>query len=121
MNSIWSHRIYYMFGFLFMIFLILFLTCALVSVLLVYFKLCAEDYNWSWRAFNASAASGVYVFAYSAFYFGRKLQHADFSSATIFFSWSLVLSLLFGIFTGAIGYIAAFFFVQTIYKAIKVD
>jgi transmembrane 9 superfamily protein 2/4 len=42
MTSIWSHKIYYMFGFLFFVFLILVATCCLVSVLLTYFALCAE-------------------------------------------------------------------------------
>ncbi|KAI8911628.1 hypothetical protein EDD86DRAFT_202898 [Gorgonomyces haynaldii] len=121
MSSIWSHRIYYMFGFLFAIFLILILTCSMVSILLVYFKLCAEDYHWAWRSFLASAASGLYVFLYSCYYFSKNLQHADVSSSTIFFAWSLVISVLFGCFTGAVGYISAFFFVRTIYRAIKVD
>ncbi|KAH9266055.1 hypothetical protein BASA83_010792, partial [Batrachochytrium salamandrivorans] len=41
MSSIWSHRIYYMFGFLLFVFVILIMTCSLVSVLLCYFQLCA--------------------------------------------------------------------------------
>ena len=35
-------RIYYVFGFLFMVFLILCVTCAEVTILLCYFHLCAE-------------------------------------------------------------------------------
>lgn len=73
LSSIWSHRIYYMFGFLFFIFVILIATSALISVLFVYFKLCAEDYQWAWKGFNAAAASGLYVFIYSAFYYSRHL------------------------------------------------
>ena len=121
LNSIWSQRIYYMFGFLMAVFVILAITCSLVSVLLCYFQLCAEDYQWSWRSFMVSGSSGFYVFLYSVVYFSRKLHLADASSATLYFGWSIVLSFLFSIATGSIGYVAAFTFVRSIYSAIKVD
>ncbi|RXN01050.1 Citrate lyase subunit beta-like protein, mitochondrial [Acipenser ruthenus] len=42
LNSIWSHQMYYMFGFLFLVFIILVITCSEATVLLCYFHLCAE-------------------------------------------------------------------------------
>ncbi|XJO73013.1 hypothetical protein BDV3_004056 [Batrachochytrium dendrobatidis] len=74
MSSIWSHRIYYMFGFLLFVFVILVMTCSLVSILLCYFQLCAEDYMWSWRAFMTSGTSGFYIFIYSIIYAARGLH-----------------------------------------------
>ncbi|KAI8899476.1 hypothetical protein BC833DRAFT_585481 [Globomyces pollinis-pini] len=121
MNSIWSHRLYYMFGFLLFVFLILVVTCCLVSILLTYFALCAENYLWVWKSFLASASSGLYIFLYSVVFYFRKLYLKDTASCIIYFTWSLVISILFGIFTGAVGHFASFLFVHTIYKAIKVD
>ena len=46
LNSIWSNQMYYMFGFLFLVFTILVITCSETTVLLCYFHLCAEDYHW---------------------------------------------------------------------------
>lgn len=46
LNSIWSNQTYYMFGFLFLVFIILIITCSETTILLCYFHLCAEDYNW---------------------------------------------------------------------------
>lgn len=46
LNSIWSNQTYYMFGFLFLVFIILIITCSETTVLLCYFHLCAEDYHW---------------------------------------------------------------------------
>lgn len=46
LNSIWSSQTYYMFGFLFLVFLILIITCSETTILLCYFHLCAEDYHW---------------------------------------------------------------------------
>ncbi|KAJ8407200.1 hypothetical protein AAFF_G00288760 [Aldrovandia affinis] len=51
LNSIWSHQMYYMFGFLFLVFIILLITCSEATILLCYFHLCAEDYHWWWRSF----------------------------------------------------------------------
>jgi transmembrane 9 superfamily protein 2/4 len=92
-----------------------------VAVIQAYFHLCAEDYLWSWRAFLTTATSGLYVFAYSVIFFSRKLHLRNTSSAFLFFGWSLVMSSLFGIFTGAVGYIATAVFVRKIFGSIKVD
>ncbi|CAI9736525.1 transmembrane 9 superfamily member 2-like [Octopus vulgaris] len=42
LNSLWSHQTYYMFGFLFLVFIILIITCSEATILLCYFHLCAE-------------------------------------------------------------------------------
>ncbi|RKP06697.1 hypothetical protein THASP1DRAFT_31496 [Thamnocephalis sphaerospora] len=41
MNSIWYHKIYYVFGFLFLVFVLLAFTCSQVTILICYFHLCA--------------------------------------------------------------------------------
>ena len=46
MNSVWSNRVFYVFGFLLTVFMILVVTCTLVSIIFCYFQLCAENYNW---------------------------------------------------------------------------
>ena len=121
LNSFWSQRIYYMFGFLFAVYFILILTCSLVSVILCYFHLCSEDYLWGWRAFMTSGASGFYVFVYSVVFFSKKLHLSNTTSSVLYFGWSLVFSTLFSVFTGAVGFIAVFLFVRKIFGSIKVD
>ena len=39
-------QFYYLFGFLFVVFIILIITCAEITIVLCYFQLCSEDYNW---------------------------------------------------------------------------
>ena len=51
MNSIIFHHIYSIFSFLFLGFLILIITCAEISILICYFRLCSEDYRWWWHSF----------------------------------------------------------------------
>lgn len=46
LSSIWLHQFYYLFGFLALVFIILVVTCAEITIVLAYFQLCAEDYRW---------------------------------------------------------------------------
>lgn len=46
LTSVWLHQFYYLFGFLALVFAILALTCAEITIVLAYFQLCSEDYNW---------------------------------------------------------------------------
>ncbi|KAJ3291850.1 hypothetical protein HK104_005769 [Borealophlyctis nickersoniae] len=121
MKSIWSNRIYYVFGFLSLVFVILVITCSEVAILMCYFHLCSEDYYWSWRAFMTAGATGFYVFVYSIMYYSRWLSIDNWESAVLYFGWSLVMSMLFTILTGAVGYFAALTFVRKIFASIKVD
>lgn len=121
MTSIWLHQFYYMFGFLFIVFLVLVVTCAEISIVLCYFQLCSEDYNWWWRGFLTSGISGVYMMVYSVFYFFTRLNVNQVVSAMLFFGYSFIMSLSFGLLTGCIGFYACLWFVRTIYSYIKVD
>lgn len=38
----WQHQFYYLFGFLGLVFLILLITCAEITIVLCYFQLCSE-------------------------------------------------------------------------------
>ncbi|KAF9578543.1 hypothetical protein BGW38_005602 [Lunasporangiospora selenospora] len=121
LNSIWFHKIYYVFGFLFLVFGILILTCAEVTILMCYFHLCAEDYHWWWRAFFTSGASAFYIFGYSVLYYFSTLQIKSFTSMVLYFGWTAIMSLMFFVLSGAIGFFSTFLFVRKIYSSIKID
>jgi len=121
LSSIWLHQFYYVFGFLLLVFLILFITCAEISIVMCYFQLCAEDYHWWWRSFLTSGSSAGYMFAYSIFYFYTKLEITKPVSAVIYFANMWVVTLLFFLLTGTIGFYACYWFVFKIFSSIKVD
>ncbi|KAJ8281648.1 hypothetical protein COCON_G00041670 [Conger conger] len=121
LNSIWSHQMYYMFGFLFLVFIILLITCSEATILLCYFHLCAEDYHWWWRAFLTSSFTAVYLFIYAVHYFFSKLQIIGAASTILYFGYTLIMVLIFFLFTGTIGFFACFWFVSKIYSVVKVD
>jgi transmembrane 9 superfamily protein 2/4 len=121
MNSIWASRIYYVYGFLLVVFGIILLTTSLISILVTYVALCAENYHWWWRSFFAGASCGVYVFIYGIIFFSTKLEFKDFTSSAIYFGWTAAMAGGVGLVTGTTGFLSSLIFVRKIYKAIKVD
>jgi transmembrane 9 superfamily protein 2/4 len=121
MSSLWQDQFYYVFGFLLLVFLLLVVTCAEIAVVLVYFQLCAEDYRWWWRSVFVPGSSGLYLFGYSLYYLVKNLHMADQTSILLYLGYMSIISLLFFILTGAIGFFATFRFVVKIYGSIKVD
>ena len=121
MGSIWHHQFYYLFGFLFVVLMILVVTCAEISVAMTYFQLTGEDYNWWWRAFLTSAFSGVYLFVYSLIYLSTKLHVIGFVPIALYLGYMALAAFSFFLLTGSIGALASFLFVKAIYGSIKID
>jgi len=121
MSSIWQHQFYYLFGFLMLVIAILIVTCAEISIALTYFQLTSEDYTWWWRSWAASATSSVYVFLYAWLYYRTRMNIAHYMGTLMYFGYMLIGSLTFALITGAIGFVASFFFVRAIYGSIKID
>ena len=120
-SAIYENQFYYLFGFLFLVFVILVVSCSQISIVMVYFQLCSENYHWWWRSFVVSGGSAVYVFAYSIFYFYTKLDIDDFVPSLVYFIYTVIMSVTFWLVTGTIGFYASFFFIRKIYAAVKID
>jgi len=120
-SAIYENQFYYLFGFLFLVFVILVISCSQISIVMVYFQLCGEDYRWWWRSFVVSGGSAVYVAAYSIFYFITKLEIDEFVPTLLYFSYTIIMVVTFWLLTGTIGFYAAYTFIRKIYAAVKID
>lgn len=109
-SSIWFSRIYYMFGFLFLCYGLMIVTSAAVTILMVYFALCAENYHWQWRAFFTSGASAIYVFLYAMLYWVRTLSFTSWTSGVLYLGYSALISALWFVLTGEFFFFASIFF-----------
>eukprot|EP00668_Euglena_longa_P002236 GGOE01002581.1.p1 GENE.GGOE01002581.1~~GGOE01002581.1.p1 ORF type:complete len:625 (-),score=163.38 GGOE01002581.1:327-2201(-) len=122
LTSIWLNRYYYVFGFLSIVFIILAITCAEITIVMIYFQLCSEDYHWWWRSFMTAGSSGLYLFLYSIFYFfTSSFKMKKFVSVLLFFGYMGIISYIFFVMTGTMGFLACFLFIRKIYSSIKVD
>ena len=100
MSSIWFSRIYYMFGFLFLCYGLMIVVCAAVTILMTYFLLCAENYNWQWRSFLAAGMTGGYIFLNCLLYLITKVKLGGLSGTVLYIGYSALISFLFFILAG---------------------
>lgn len=60
-QAIWENQFYYLFGFLFLVFIILVVSCSQISIVMVYFQLCAEVRGWGQELGVGSWSSSQWV------------------------------------------------------------
>ena len=100
MKSIWSREFYYVFGFIYLVYLMMIITSGLVALVFCYFQLCVEDHQWKWRSLYIGGSSSFYVFLFSIYYYLTYIRIDTFSSFILYFAWSLILSFLIFLITG---------------------
>ncbi|MBN3282486.1 TM9S2 protein, partial [Polyodon spathula] len=58
------------------------------------------DYHWWWRSFLTSGFTAVYLFVYAVHYFFSKLQITGAASTILYFGYTMIMVLIFFLFTG---------------------
>lgn len=100
LNSIWFSNIYYIFGFLFICYIIMVLTCSTVTILMTYMQLCSENYHWWWRSFCIGGSPSFYVFVNFLLFCFSRIRLSSFTSQILYLGYSFLLTFLFFILTG---------------------
>jgi transmembrane 9 superfamily member 2/4 len=100
MNSLWTSKIYYMFGFLFICYGLMIISTACTTILLVYFMLCAEDYRWHWRAFLGAGMTGAYVFIMALAVWMLRVSFGGLTGAVLYIGYSALVGFLVFVLTG---------------------
>jgi transmembrane 9 superfamily protein 2/4 len=100
MTSLWTSKIYYMFGFLFICYGLMIITSACTTILLVYFLLCAEDYRWQWRAFFGAGMTGGYVFLNALGFWATRISFGGLTGAVLYVGYSALVGFLVFVLTG---------------------
>ena len=121
LSSVWMGYGYYLFGFLFAVLLILLVTTSEISIVLTYSLLCAENYHWWWMSFLAPASSGVYALAFSVYYLVVAFNLDNVLVVVESVGYLLILSVVFSLLTGCVGFFASFLFVNALFGSVKVD
>lgn len=116
-QSVWQDKsgYYYVFGFFSVVSLILIVTVAETTVVTIYIQLCSENYSWWWQSFLVGGGSSVWVFLYCIWYYLAKLHITGFVSSMLFFTYSFIACLVYGLLTGTVGFLSAYAFVRRIY------
>ena len=119
--SIWGHKIYTLFGILFLAFIMLIIVTAFITVALLYFQLAREDHLWWWSSFYNGGATGVFIFGYSFFYLFHRSNMDGWLQLSFYFGYTGVVSYAFVMMLGFVGFMSSFTFVNYIYSAVKTD
>ncbi|KAJ8599045.1 hypothetical protein CTAYLR_009812 [Chrysophaeum taylorii] len=119
--SVWGHKIYTLFGILFLAFVMLVVVTAFITVSLIYFQLAREDYRWWWRSLLCGGATGAFIYAYSFFYFFNRSSMDGMIQGSFYFGYMAIISYAFFLMLGFIGFASSLAFVKHIYSVVKAD
>eukprot|EP00937_MAST-01D_sp_MAST-1D-sp2_P005126 g5126.t1 len=119
--SVWGHKIYTLFGILFVAFVLLIIVTSFITIALTYFQLVMEDHQWWWRSFLSGGATGAFLYGYSVFYYNYRSTMFGFMQTAFYFGYMAIASYAFALMLGAIGFYSALGFVRTIFRTIKSD
>ncbi|KAL2893513.1 Transmembrane 9 superfamily member 1 [Bienertia sinuspersici] len=120
-TSFWNYKVYYVYGFMLLVFLILIIVTVCVTIVGAYFLLNAENYHWQWTSFFSAASTAIYVYLYSIYYYHVKTKMSGFFQTSFYFGYTMMFCLGLGILCGAVGFLGSNLFVRRIYKNIKCD
>uniref|UniRef100_A0A182JP98 Transmembrane 9 superfamily member n=1 Tax=Anopheles christyi TaxID=43041 RepID=A0A182JP98_9DIPT len=120
-TSFWAYKIYYVYGFMLLVFLILIIVTVCVTIVCTYFLLNAEDYRWQWTSFMSAASTSIYVYMYSFYYFFFKTKMYGLFQTAFYFGYMALFSGALGIICGTVGYFGTNLFVRKIYSNVKID
>jgi len=104
-----------------LVYVILIIVTACVTIVSTYFLLNSEDYRWQWTSFLSAASTAGYVYLYAIYYFMMKTKMSGFFQTTFYFGYMAMFCLGLAVLCGAIGFIGTSIFVTKIYSYIKID
>lgn len=101
----WVHhlvpwQVYYVYGFMLLVFVILIIVTICVTIVGTYFLLNAENYHWQWTSFFSAASTALYVYLYSIYYYHVKTKMSGFFQTSFYFGYTLMFCLGLGILCG---------------------
>ncbi|KAI8532122.1 hypothetical protein RHMOL_Rhmol11G0188900 [Rhododendron molle] len=99
-TSFWNYKVYYVYGFMLLVFVILLIVTVCVTIVGTYFLLNAENYHWQWTSFFSAASTAVYVYLYSIYYYSVKTKMSGFFQTSFYFGYTLMFCLGLGILCG---------------------
>jgi len=119
--AIWGHKIYTLFGILYLAFIMLVIVTSFITIALLYFQLTREDHKWWWRVFVNGGSTGLFIFGYSFFYFFHRSNMHGLLQSSFYFGYTGIVSYAFVMMLGFIGFMSSFSFITYIYGAVKTD
>eukprot|EP00842_Homolaphlyctis_polyrhiza_P000547 jgi/Hompol1/1493/HPOL_002720-RA len=120
-TSFWEYKIYYVYGFMLLAYIILLIVTGCVSIVSTYTLLNAEDHRWHWTVFLSSGSTALYIFLYSVYYFIVVTRMYGVFQTIWYFGYTGLVCFTLFCMMGSFGHMVAERFVRSIYSNVKVD
>ena len=120
-TSFWNYKLYYVYGFMILVFSLLVIVTACLSIVVAYIILNKEDHRWQWMSFGVGASVAGYVFLYAVYFYKYKTRMSGFFMFSFYFTYSTLMCVALGIIGGSVAFAAASMFVTKIYRNVKLD
>ncbi|KAE8729406.1 Transmembrane 9 superfamily member 5 [Hibiscus syriacus] len=116
--SLWGYRIFTLPSILFIMFIILILLTAILSVGLTYIQLSVEDYQWWWRSVLCGGSTSIFMFAYGIYFYARSSM-SGLLQFSFFVGYNACMCYAFFLMLGTVGFRSSLMFVRYIYRSVK--
>jgi hypothetical protein len=103
------------------VYAILVVVTAFVTIAQTYFQLASEDHRWWWRAFLCGGSTAFFVYAYAAYYYVFRSSMGGFMQGAFFFGYNATAAYGLFLLLGTVGFRSSELFVKRIYAAVKLD
>jgi len=119
-TSFWNYKVYYVYGFMLLVLILLIMVTSCISICGTYFLLNAENWKWQWTSFGMAASTSLYAFLYAIHFFSKTKMTGLFQTA-FYFGYTTMFTLGLALICGSVGYFAAETFVHRIFRNVKCD
>ncbi|KAM9995174.1 hypothetical protein ACTFIY_001363 [Dictyostelium cf. discoideum] len=100
-------------------FILMIISIVETNMIIEYYQLSLENYNWWWRSLLGPMVTGLYTFIYFI-YFGFTRIETE-GVGFYYFMFSLVFSILVSLFCSSIGFLGNLWFTKKIYSTLHFD
>lgn len=119
--SMWGHHVYTLFGILFFAFVLLVVVTSAITVALLYFQLSREDHRWWWVSFTNGGMIGLFVYAYSFYYYFQRSGMTGLLQTSFYFGYMGIVCFALFLMLGSAAFRLSLIFVKYIYSRVKCD
>ena len=119
--SIFGNKPYRLFGILLITFIILLIVTSFISILMTYFQLNHENYNWWWITLIRGTSCGIFIIIYSIYYYHNSYFYHKHNIliVSIYFGFTTIIAFAISLILSTVSHLSSRWFIIKIYDAIK--
>ncbi|XVF19714.1 hypothetical protein REPUB_Repub11eG0134700 [Reevesia pubescens] len=116
--SLWGYKIFTLPSILFVMFIILILLTAILSVGLTYIQLSVEDHEWWWRSVLCGGSTAIFMFAYSIYFYAWSSM-SGLLQLSFVIGYNACICYAFFLMLGTIAFRSSLMFIRYIFRGVK--